>query len=218
MADIPYAAWFAYIRRFLRAHMPLLELFSGPAPMAGLARAEGFAAFALDNHFPFMKNKGGYHLVADARAIPLREASLGTLVATNCGLNYLRAPGELKAHFQECFRILANGGCYVFDTCPEERAIALNKTTQKAVAGKVSFAHRYQSASRVLETTVLIQAEAEVTETHRQYIFSDDEITSAAAAAGFTIAERIDNYALPAAGSLTPVVTWVLSAGKAGAK
>lgn len=218
MADLPYAAWFAYIRKFLAKTSPVVELFSGPGRLSQLARAEGYTAFALDRHFPFLEKKAGFHLNADACAIPFQDGSLGTLIAPNCGLNYLRDAGELLAHFRECCRVLGNGGFYIFDICPEERATGLHNSTQTALAGKVSFAHRYQSASKILETTVTVRQGNKVQELHRQYVFGSDEIMDAARAAGFTITERTENYALPAAGPLTPVETWVLSAGKDAAE
>lgn len=213
MAGIPYAGWFAYIRKFLERRKPALELFSGPAELARLARTEGFTVFALDSYFPFLKNNAGAGINADARALPFADASLGTLIAANCGLNYLNGPDELQAHFRECRRVLSPGGFYIVDICPEERAIGLGNTTQTALAGRIRFAHRYQSAARNLETTVTISDGFETTEVHRQHIFTAGTMTDAAEAAGFSVAERTENYALPAPGTLKPIEVWVLSAG-----
>lgn len=218
MADIPYSGWFNYIRKFLKSQNPVLELFSGPAQIARLARAEGYTVFALDNHLPFLKNKGGFQLVADAKNLPFRKAALGTLIASNCGLNYLADRRELETHLRDCRRVLIENGFYVFDVCPPERASQLHTTIQKTLEGKVSFAHIYQSASHILETIVTVTEVKRIRELHRQYIFSEDVIIEAAEAAGFTIARRAQNYALPVTGNLHPIETWVLLAdnGEAG--
>lgn len=206
MADLPYDAWFAYLARHIppNSPRPLAELFSGPARLTHAALNAGYRCIAVDRHRAFLK----CGVAADALHLPFGRETFAALAATNASLNYLPHAAALAQHLAECSRVLESGGVYVFDVCPPGRALNLTAHTYTALAGKVRFAHRYESP--LLTTTVTISGNGVHEEIHEQYIFTDAEIRSTAAAAGFEVRTSAENYGLPVTGNNVPVVTWVL--------
>jgi len=176
--------------------------------MAREATRRGYRAIALDRERSFLSR--GNSLCADARALPLADGALTAAIATNSSLNYLADTHELATHLREVARVLESRGIYVFDTCPHERALVLDGHTHNALAGAVEISHTYDSAQKQLVSRVVLKNN-QITEVHPQRIFSDTEIRVAATLAGFQIAERVPNYALPTDQRTQPITTWVLA-------
>jgi SAM-dependent methyltransferase len=215
MGDLPHHAWFLFIARHISpSSKPIADLFSGPGYVAAAARAEGLSCIPVDKHLPFLK-KSTSGVCADASHLPFGDASFSALAATNAALNYLGDTAALMQHLSECYRVLCDGGVYVFDVCPYERAVMLTTHMFDAVEGKVRFAHRYESHSKLLTTTVTMAGEAPGVEQHLQRIFTREELTGAAVTAGFTVKEVTPNYGLPVTGENFPVMTYVLCKGEA---
>lgn len=210
MADVPLGQWFSFVKQYLSATAakPLADLFSGPGFMAAAARAAGFQTVAVDRHLPFLKNQTGA-VCADVLNLPFADAAFSALTATNASLNYLADAGALRHHLAECYRVLDAGGVYVFDVCPPERAVALTTRVFQAENG-ISFLHSYQSALKLLTTTVAKTQGDLWQENHQQYIFSPEEIRHASESTGFRIKTCTPNYGLPTAGIEYPVMTYVL--------
>lgn len=209
MADLPHRRWFEFFLQYLPNKPTWIgELFCGPAAMAHEAARRGYRAIALDREKSFLVR--GNSLCADARALPLADSVLTGAIATNSSLNYLNDTRDLALHLCEVARVLEARGVYVFDTCPHERALALDGYTHNALESTVKISHTYDSRQKKLMSRVALKNN-QITEVHPQRIFSDTELRTAAKIAGFRILEREPNYALPTTQIVAPVTTWVLA-------
>ncbi len=212
MADIAYSDWFNFVLR----HLPtsgsnrLAELFSGPGRLASLAERNGYEVVRLDNSRPAL-GQSGMRIVADATALPLAAGLFAGLLAVNGSINYLVDDGALAVHFNQCHAALCDGGVYILDFCPAERAHGLHGRSFAALDGKVTFSHRFSPADQELLSAVKIHSGPDViTEIHRQRIYTVKEIRAAAQATGFEIREEAENYGLPYNGQNAPMVAVAL--------
>ncbi|HMV35141.1 MAG TPA: class I SAM-dependent methyltransferase [Turneriella sp.] len=208
MRDVPYAAWFAFVRQHWQQPGMLLDLFSGTGAMASIARQHGIRAISLDQGFAMLRNGAGMRVQANALELPFASGIAAACTATNCSINYLLSLDKIHELFAECRRVLRPGGLLAIDFCPVERAWALNRRRFEAPGAAVFFhefeAERYLLTSRV---TVLSESSAPRSEIHRQRIFTQAEIAQAVAAAGFTHASFTANYGLPVPVGVAPIVT-----------
>lgn len=210
MADIDYAAWlrFALAQVGQQTELRILELFSGHAPMTGLAGAAGLNAVALDVEPKMLEEAQGFRLNANALELPLAASVFNLALSTNASINYLRDPAMLRSHFTDVARVLKTGGAYVFDCCPPERAGTLHLRVMHSPGGAITFSHIYERTTDILVTRVDVSGRG--IEEHRQRIYTESEITDAAASEGFAIELVVPNYAEPYAAGIRPIVTWVL--------
>jgi len=205
MEGLPYRLWFEYYQKFFPSPCAqyVVELFSGPGEIAGIARDEGYRTLALDRHLPFLD--GHSAVCANAAELPFRAATLSAAIAANCSINYLR-PHNLPKHLGEVFRTLEFGGIYGFEVCGETRAMAVSGQKQTIPKVGVRFEHEYRRNLKILESTVYLPDGRR--EVHPQYIFGEKEMVDWALKAGFELLEKTENYG-HAAGSLPPIDTFV---------
>lgn len=213
MRDVPYAAWFAFVRQHWQQPGMLLDLFSGTGAMASIARQHGIRAISLDQGFAMLRNGAGMRVQANALELPFASGIAAACTATNCSINYLLSLDKIHELFAECRRVLRPGGLLVLDYCPAERAWALHQRRFEAPDAAVFF-HNYDAEKDLLtsQVTVLGENSATGTEIHQQRIFSPEQIAERLAATGFRQATFTPNYGLPVPVGVSPIMTLVAQA------
>jgi ubiquinone/menaquinone biosynthesis C-methylase UbiE len=208
MRDVPYAAWFAFIRQHWQHPGLLLDLFSGTGKIARTAAAQGFRAISLDYSFAMLHKGIGLRVQANALELPFATGIASALAATNCSINYLQSLDELKGFFSECRRVLCFEGLIVMDYCPEERAWQLHNR-RVGSPGAAVFFHEFDRRQCQLTSRVTVQSDSshKVTEIHKQRIFSQHEIAESLKSAAFTHLKFTPNYGLPVSGGVSPIMT-----------
>ncbi len=135
-------------------------------------------------------------------------------VSTFDGLNYLE-PEELGASLSAVAQHLRPGGWLVFDLHTEAM---MHFTAAHAVVDGEAHGRRFTISSevyvddRVCDTTIVVTRLSDgdtFTERHRQYFFTDDQVSRALGEAGFGLVGVTEEYATQAVSESTLRATWV---------
>jgi ubiquinone/menaquinone biosynthesis C-methylase UbiE len=221
MSDVPYDGWISYLRTLwnLRSHRPqrVLDIACGTGSIAVRLAEKGLHVVGIDlspqmiaqarqTAEGLLSHKGSVHFeVMDAAEITLPPQSFDTAVCLFDSLNYIVDPERVRSALRGIRRVLTPGGLFIFDintrhaleTCMFDQD---NLHTSQRL--KYIWRSTFDPATRLstIRMRFLVSEPGrptrEMRETHIQYAYEVDELTTWLSEAGFCGVETLAAYTL----------------------
>jgi ubiquinone/menaquinone biosynthesis C-methylase UbiE len=164
-------SWYRALARVRAPTRPILELGAGTGRITCPLARDGHALIALDSMQPMLaalrrraKDEGLEGsirtVVADMRALPLPDASVGQVISPFNALMHLYTWQDLLACFREATRVLVPGGAFAFDVeLPDLEWLTWDADDRYAVT---PFVHPENGARMVYSTNHRYDPETQV--------------------------------------------------------
>lgn len=225
MAHVDYPGWARHYRRLWRLVRPrpprrVLELAAGTGKLA--AHGPFRNAFTVHTDLsPHMLRLAQVprRAACDARALPFADTGFDAVVMAYDSLNYLTRPEDVRACFDEAFRVLGPGGLFLFDVTTaacSRRWFADTLDVMDTPAGTTIRMSRYDAESRTQLNLFTFFTEGpdgrfdRTEEVHRQRIWPAAFLKKNARAAGFKVHACLAEFTLEPGGDRADRLHFVL--------
>lgn len=221
VVDPCHGRWAAFLHELWRADdrevRTVLDVGCGTGLLASELIALGYRVIGVDASVAMLTRARqllGPDVVLVQQVLP--HLTIGTVVdaavSTFDALNYLTAT-DLSATFAALQQRVRPGGWLVFDVHTDAMMAftAANPVVEGEAGGRrFTITSVVDLAARTCESRIDIThgSDGGFTETHRQHFFSDAQITSALAAAGFDVLDVTDEYSHKPVDGSTLRATW----------
>ncbi len=210
MDHVDYSAWCDYIasifRRYHHGVKTVLETACGTGSMAVLLHAMGYEVTCMDISPEMIGiasckfNRAGIPvpaIAADMRALPF-HTRFDALICLYDSINYITKSADFRKAVAEASSVLETGGLFVFDVCTAWNSeMFFSNNSMVEVIGDIEYERicRYDSAGRIQENRFIVtrSERPQVTEVHRQRIYSLKEIEEMIGGAPFREVGRFDD-------------------------
>ena len=126
MNHVDYKSWAKYIRTILSHYgqkpAAIVELSCGTGAIFKYLKSNKWSLFGGDRSFNMVAkckekkfNTPCYYFCSDFRAIPIKDKYFDVALILYDSVNYLIDDDDLASMFDEVYRILKNGGIFIFD-------------------------------------------------------------------------------------------------------
>lgn len=210
MDHVEYDAWAEYIVRILHRFHPgartILETACGTGSLALALRGKGYRLACLDLCPEMVRvaadkfraaNAPIPCAAADMAAIPVR-GRFDAVVCIYDSINYLLEPARFRKAVAEAAALLDSGGLFIFDVCTVKNSeLFFRDSSMTEVIGDVEYERicHYDPLERIQENRFIITRPGmpQVSEVHRQRIYSLAEVGSMIGSSPFTEIGRFDD-------------------------
>ena len=126
MQHVEYGRWIDLIRKVVQRHLPgrpitVFEIGGGTGSLGVKLVEEGYLYIGSDLSVDMVRyaaNKTLAACVADGRSLPV-NGPFDLVLFLYDGINYLSTLDDFAKVFEEVYRVLAPGGCFLFDVTTE---------------------------------------------------------------------------------------------------
>jgi len=214
MRHVDYVEWAEYVRSLLERHgdgvQRLIELACGTGNATLEFDRLGYDVAGYDAS-PAMIDvaRGKAETLRRDVAFAVRDlrrlGQIGPVDAAVClydSFNYLLQPGDVDTALAEVWRVLADGGLFIFDVCTEENSLRHFSDMRDAEEGPgfVYSRHSYYDREQRLQFNAFDirydEGPVHVRETHRQRIYRCDELVERIGRSGFDLLACYDGFSL----------------------
>lgn len=221
VVDPCHGSWAAYLHELWRADTPevrtVLDVGCGTGLLASELITLGYRVVGVDASVAMLNRARqllGPDVVLVQQALPHLTIDMvfDAAVSTFDALNYLTAT-ELRSTFAALQQRIRPGGWLVFDVHTDTMMefTAANPVVEGEAGGQhFTITSVVDLGARTCESRIDITRGRDdgFTETHCQHFFSDAQITSALAAAGFDVLDVTDEYSHEPVDGSTLRATW----------
>jgi ubiquinone/menaquinone biosynthesis C-methylase UbiE len=207
MEHVDYAAWAAYIHKFVQRWVPgaaeILELACGTGSLAVALTAKGYRMRCYDRSAAMIElarqkaERAGRRIefgVEDLRELSVDRVYDAVLCLYD-SVNYLTEWTEVESFVRSVKKIVHPGGVFIFDVCTEKNSLDnFDLRYENDLEARYTRMSRYLPDERLQINEVRIHCNGQTfTEIHRQRIYSLDRIASLLSHVGWIELGRFAN-------------------------